>query len=156
MSSKLRQKIFYHVGACNYKLSNFEAAKESFSEALRIDETDVKALLLRAKCHLKLKEFENCIIDCEESLKLEPLEAAQKLMSDAKFSVKISKGLNAYKILGVGYEATKAELKKAFHKLSLLYHSDKNPKATAIEKKKLERRFREAQTAYSKAMSLLK
>lgn len=89
-------------------------------------------------------------------MRLEPSEAIRKLISDAKFNITVSKGCNAYTILGISSEPTESEVKKAFHKLSLIYHSDKNPKATAVEKKKLERKFQEIKNAYNFAMSLLK
>lgn len=153
-NSEIQRAMLFNLGSANFKLSRFTAAKDNFTEALRLDESHVKSLIRRAECHFKLKEFEDCIVDCEEVLRLKPSEVVQKLMNDAKFSVSVSKGCNAYTILDVKSKASKAEIKKAFHKLSLMYHSDKNPKATAVEKKKLERKFLEAQKAYNFAMSL--
>ncbi|KAK3006380.1 hypothetical protein RJ639_016594 [Escallonia herrerae] len=53
-----------------------------------------------------------------------------------------SKSLDPYKVLGVGRNASQREIQKAFHKLSLQYHPDKNKSKGAQEK------FAEINNAY--------
>ena len=48
-----------------------------------------------------------------------------------------------YKILGVEKSATAAEIKKAYHKLALKHHPDRNP-----DNKEAETKFKEAAAAY--------
>lgn len=48
-----------------------------------------------------------------------------------------------YEVLGVGKSATEAELKKAYRKLALQFHPDKNP-----DNKEAEEKFKEAAEAY--------
>ena len=50
-----------------------------------------------------------------------------------------------YKTLGVGRDASKADIKKAFHKLAGKHHPDRNPNATEKEKA----RFKEINAAYA-------
>ena len=48
-----------------------------------------------------------------------------------------------YEVLGVGKSATDKELKKAYRKLAIRYHPDKNPNDKGTESK-----FKEAAEAY--------
>jgi DnaJ-class molecular chaperone len=48
-----------------------------------------------------------------------------------------------YKILGVSKDATKAEMKKAYHSLARKYHPDHNP-----DNKEAEEKFKELQEAH--------
>ena len=49
-----------------------------------------------------------------------------------------------YEIIGVDKGATDSEIKKAYRKIAMKYHPDKNP-----EDSEAERKFKEAAEAYS-------
>lgn len=53
-----------------------------------------------------------------------------------------------YDTLGVNKSATTSEIKKAYRKLAMKYHPDKQSSKTDSEKKKAEDRFKEISQAY--------
>ena len=50
---------------------------------------------------------------------------------------------NPYEVLGVARDASDADIKKAYHKLVMKYHPDRNP-----DNKDAEEKFKEIQAAY--------
>ncbi|KAK8512164.1 hypothetical protein V6N13_097170 [Hibiscus sabdariffa] len=63
----------------------------------------------------------------------------RSLLSFAIFSTLLvlygeAKTIDPYKVLGVEKNASQREIQKAFHKLSLQYHPDKNKSKSAQEK----------------------
>ncbi len=53
-----------------------------------------------------------------------------------------------YRVLGVPPTASEEEIKKAYRKLSRMYHPDSNMNKSEYEKKQAEEKFKEVQTAY--------
>lgn len=144
--------LLYNRGIANFQLKLYKDALDDYSEALRIKEDHAKGLFRRAQTHFQLKEFEECVIDCEESLRLKPGDAeAKKLLSVGKSSLS-TVIIDPYKVLGIKPSATSGEIKKAFNKMSLLMHPDKHPRSTAVEKKKLSRKFQQVKEAYDRLM----
>ena len=58
-----------------------------------------------------------------------------------------------YEILGISKEASPLEIKRAYHKLALFYHPDRNTHKSPEEKKKCEEKFKEINSAYTKLTS---
>lgn len=58
--------------------------------------------------------------------------------------------MDPYKVLGVSYDATEDEIKKAYRTLSRRYHPDAN--VGKANQKELEEKFKEVQQAYSMIM----
>lgn len=144
----VNSQMLYFRGSANYELKHYSAAYEDLTETLKINEAHAKALAKRAQTHFKLNEYEDCVIDCEESLKIEESKIIQHLLIEAKSQVKNCPKQNPHQVLSVPLHASTDEIKKSFKKLSLKYHSDKNPTATRIDKKKLNRKFQEVKESY--------
>jgi DnaJ-class molecular chaperone len=67
---------------------------------------------------------------------------------NAKKSLAVSKQKNYYKILGIERSASDTEIKKAYRKLALMYHPDKQAGLSDAEREVSEGKFKDVQEAY--------
>lgn len=118
-NDKLIFTIMKKLARAHFSFNRYQEAFKYFSHALEIEEKDAGCLLNRAEAHFKLNEFADCIIDCEESLKMRASHNVNDLIKTAGPTKEISRQSNS------------TEAKKVFYKLSLIYHADKHPNATA-------------------------
>ncbi|RKO92667.1 hypothetical protein BDK51DRAFT_11364, partial [Blyttiomyces helicus] len=110
----------------------------------------LKIYLRRADCYVKLEMFEEAVRDYStaETIKPEDPEIARALRSAQQF-LRQSKRKDYYKILGVDRDASEGEIKKAYRKLALQYHPDKNASLTDEEKDIAEGKFKQVGEAYT-------
>jgi hypothetical protein len=142
----------------HFSTENFKEAFEDCSLALRLrtdgnNENCIKALLLRAKIHNENFEFEDAIIDCDEILSItgensKYKEEAEKLKKVIKLNSMYQDHRDHYEVLQIPKNSPMCVVKETFKNLSRLYHSDKHPDATSVEKKKLERKFLEVKSSF--------
>lgn len=140
--------LLYNLASANIELHEYGSAMENLNEALRLDEEYIKALEKRANLHLKLREFENCITDLEEIMRLSPSDIVQTKIEKTKeafLTIDSSELPTAHQILELESDKTRLTKKiveKAYRKLTKMCHSDKYHNATKLEKKKLDRKMR--------------
>lgn len=133
----------------NSRLELLQDAFEDYSACLRIDERFVKALNGRAKVHMGLKQYEDCIIDCKESLEIEDSAEIEKLMKDAKYFLnKDQKQTTAYDTLKIPKNASHKDAKKAFKLLFIECNSKRRPDTTAVERRKIDYKIAQIIEAY--------
>lgn len=148
-NKEVNSKLYYNRALMSYKLDSKKDSVRDCNSALNIKSDYLKAILLRAKCHNELEEYEECVRDYEQALKLEKTQEIKGMLRDAKLALKRSKRKDYYKILGVGKNATDDEIKKAYRKRALIHHPDRHANSTDDEKKEQEKKFKEVGQAYS-------
>lgn len=156
-----KKVLLYNLALANMELQEFDMALKHLNEALRLDEEYLKALEKRADLHLKLKEFENCVIDLEEINRLSPSDEIKKRIhetNEAFLSIDTKELPSAYQILELESDRcklTKKVIEKTYRKLTKICHSDKYYNATSLEKKKLDRKMRSVVKARDDLLRLL-
>ncbi|XP_031343855.1 dnaJ homolog subfamily C member 7 [Photinus pyralis] len=148
LNKKTNAKLYFNRATVLARLVKLQDAVKDCTSALQLDETYLKALLRRAKCHTDLGDYEEAVRDYEKACKMDKNRETRKLLQDAKLALKKSKRKDYYKILGVERSATDDEIKKAYRKRALVHHPDRHANASDAEKKEQEKKFKEVGEAY--------
>ena len=131
------------------KLKQDIEALKDINESIRLNENYVKAIARRAKIYMDLKMFEEANYDYQQVKEKEPhFPGIAKFIEEAKREEKISKKRDYYKILGVDKNSTEQEIKKAYKKLAIKWHPDKNNQSEEAQKL-AEKTFRDVNDAYT-------
>lgn len=135
-------KLLQNRAQARLALKDYDKAIEDCTEALRLDPGYVKAQKIRAKAYGAAGNWDEAVKDYKSVAEVNPGEKGiQEDIRHAEFELKKSKRKDFYKILGVGKDASDSEIKKAYRKMAIQYHPDKNPDST-------DEKFKEIGEAY--------
>ncbi|CAL9081406.1 unnamed protein product [Musa textilis] len=139
--------VHLHLGLCKVlvKLGRGKDAIDSCTEVLNIDEELVEALVQRGEAKLLTEDWDGAVEDLKIAAQKSPQDMnIREALMRAEKSLKLSKRKDWYKILGVSKTASIAEIKRAYKKLALQWHPDKN----VDNREEAEAKFREIAAAY--------
>ncbi|XP_021899441.1 dnaJ protein P58IPK homolog B isoform X2 [Carica papaya] len=139
--------VHLHLGLCKVlvKLGRGKDALSSCTEALNIDEELIEALVQRGEAKLLTEDWEGAVEDLKSAAQRSPQDMnIRETLMRAEKALKMSKRKDWYKILGVSKTASISEIKRAYKKLALQWHPDKN----VDNREEAEAKFREIAAAY--------
>ncbi|CAE8680410.1 unnamed protein product, partial [Polarella glacialis] len=137
--------LFCNRGAVRQKLWKAQAALEDFTMALCMAPKYAKALFRRGAVYLELERYRSAEADFEAVALLEPkFVGLQEHRRRARLWARQPPKRNFYAILGIGFDVSSAELKKAYRASALKWHPDKN----IDQPEKAEKRFKDIQEAF--------
>lgn len=140
----MNAKILQNRAQAYINLKEFDSAIEDCTEALRLDPGYVKAQKMRAKAYGGAERWEDAVRDYKNVAENNPGEKGiAEDVRRAEFELKKAQRKDYYKILGVSKDAGDNEIKKAYRKMAIQYHPDKNRDAEDAEDK-----FKEIGEAY--------
>ncbi|XAR69062.1 hypothetical protein NMG60_11000520 [Bertholletia excelsa] len=143
----LAHNIHLHLGLCKVlvKLGRGKDAVNSCTEVLNIDGELVEALVQRGEAKLLVEDWEGAVADLKSAAEKSPQDMnIREVLMKAERSLKLSQRKDWYKILGVSKTSSMSEIKKAYKKLALQWHPDKN----VDNREEAEAKFREIAAAY--------
>lgn len=141
-------KLHFNKAQAAAKLGRSSESIAECTEALKLDENYLKALLRRGISYLELNEYEEAVRDFEKACTIDNSCENKRFLFGAKKALKKSKKKDYYKILGIDKNASTDDIKKAYRKRAMVYHPDRHANASEGEKKEQEKKFKEVGEAY--------
>ncbi|KAK4507614.1 hypothetical protein PRZ48_001349 [Zasmidium cellare] len=137
-------KILNNRAMCYSKQKQYQKAIEDCDKAIQLDPSYTKARRTRAKALGESGDWEEAVRAYKNIQETSPEEAGiDREIRNAELELKKSKRKDYYKILNVSKDAGDNEIKKAYRKLAVVHHPDKNP-----DDPEAENRFKEIQEAH--------
>lgn len=110
------------------QLKDYPSAIADCTRALNLDPSYTKARKTKARATGESGDWETATREYKVIAESNPEEPnIQKDIRNAELELKKSKRKDLYKILGVEKDAGDQEIKKAYRKLAIVHHPDKNP-----------------------------
>lgn len=141
--------ILANRSAAHMKKSDYTSALTDINESIKLNPDNTKAFMRRGHIFTHLGHYKEAFEDYETVRTKDPhypeLDNSIRL---TKLEEKKSKRKNYYKILGIEQSASSVEIKKAYKKMALQNHPDKN---SETEEKRLmaEQKFKDIGEAYT-------
>ncbi|CAI6333188.1 unnamed protein product [Periconia digitata] len=137
-------KILQNRALCYTRLKKWTPAIADCDKALELDPSYTKARKTRAKALGESGNWEEAARELKSIQEANPSEPGiARDIRNAELELKKSKRKDYYKILGIQKDATDTEIKKAYRKLAIVHHPDKNP-----DDPDAAERFKEIQEAH--------
>ena len=137
-------KILQNRALCHIRLKNYAPSIADCDKALELDPSYAKARKTRAKALGESGNWEDALREYKAMHEANPAEPGiAKEIRNAELELKKTKRKDYYKILSIEKDATEQEIKKAYRRLAIVHHPDKNP-----DDPDAAERFKEIQEAH--------
>lgn len=143
-NKQTNSKILQNRALCYTRLKKWSSAITDCDKALELDPSYTKAKKTRAKALGESGNWDEAVKELKAIHEANPAEPGiAKDIRNAELELKKSKRKDYYKILGIEKDASETEIKKAYRKLAIVHHPDKNP-----DDETAHQRFQEIQEAH--------
>lgn len=124
----INSKLFQNRALCRLKLKQFTEAINDCDRAISLDSSYTKARKTKANALGQAERWEDAVREWKSIHELDPEDRTiPKEIRRAELELKKSQRKDYYKILGIGKDADEVAIKKAYRKLAIVHHPDKNP-----------------------------
>jgi len=144
LNKSTNSKILNNRAMCYSKLKQWDTAISDCDAAIKFDPSYTKARKTRAKALGEGGDWDAAVKAYKDIAETNPEEPGiAKEVRNAELELKKSKRKDYYKILGIEKDAGDNDIKRAYRKLAVKHHPDKNP-----DDPQAEDRFKEIQEAH--------
>jgi DnaJ homolog subfamily C member 7 len=121
-------KILQNRAQCKIKLKQYDEAIDDCERAITLDPSYMKARKTKANALGQASQWEAAVREWKSIQEMDPEDRTlPKEIRKAELELKKSQRKDYYKILSVEKDADDNTIKKAYRKLAIVHHPDKNP-----------------------------
>lgn len=137
-------KLLQNRALCRLKLKQYDEAITDCEKAISLDSSYMKPRKTKAAALEKAERWEDAVKEWKSVQEMDPEDrTVAKEIRRAELELKKSQRKDYYKILGVSKDADDGTIKKAYRKLAIIHHPDKNQNDPTAEE-----RFKDIGEAY--------
>ena len=125
-----------------------EALRDS-NQSIKLNPFYARGYIKRGNVYMELKMFDDARADFQKAKDLDPnVAGVEGYLNDANKSAEKARKRDYYAILGIDKNADEKEIKRAYKKMAMKYHPDRNSESEE-SKKMAEKKFIDVNDAYS-------
>ncbi|KAB5516911.1 small glutamine-rich tetratricopeptide repeat-containing protein A [Coniochaeta sp. 2T2.1] len=143
-NKQTNSKMLRNMATAKIQLKQFDEAIADCERAISLDPSYMNARKTKANAFGGAERWEDAVREWKSIQEMDPEDRTiAKEIRKAELELKKSQRKDYYKILGVSKDADDNQIKKAYRKLAIVHHPDKNP-----DDKDAEARFKDISEAY--------
>jgi len=148
-NKKFNSLILANRALCYQKLNkNVEALRDS-NQSIKLNPFYARGYIKRGNVYMELKMFDDARADFQKAKDLDPnVAGVDGYLNDANKNAEKARKRDYYAILGIDKNADEKEIKRAYKKMAMKYHPDRNSESEE-SKKMAEKKFIDVNDAYS-------
>ena len=148
-NKKFNSIILANRALCYQKLKkNTEALRDS-NQSVKLNPYYARGYVKRGNVYMELNMYDDAKADFQKAKELDPsVTGVDGYLNDAKNKAEKARKRDYYAILGIDRNADENEIKRAYKKMAMKYHPDRNSESEET-KKMAEKKFIDVNDAYS-------
>ena len=148
-NKKFNSLILANRALCYQKLNKFTEALHDSNQSIKLNPYYARGYVKRGNVYMELKMYDDAKADFQKAKELDPsVSGVEGFLNDAKNQAEKARKRDYYAILGIDKNADEHEIKKAYKKMAMKYHPDRNAESEET-KKMAEKKFIDVNDAYS-------
>ena len=148
-NKKFNSLILANRALCYQKLNKHVEALRDSNQSIKLNPFYARGYIKRGNVYMELKMFDDARADFQKAKDLDPnVAGVEGYLSEANQNAEKARKRDYYAILGVDKNADEKEIKRAYKKMAMKYHPDRNSESEE-SKKMAEKKFIDVNDAYN-------